>query len=235
MPAAPTMTPTASGASQARAGFGEGALDSTRSEAPAVPLGRPTKFTAELGQELCAYLREGQSIECSAGLARIATSTVYEWVRRGRAGEEPFAGFVVEYDRARAEAERVSVAIVRSARTAASGESVDDWRAHVQWLARARRGSWGDKAAVELTGTDGAALFAQMSTTELIAELRKYGIEAKMTAPFIGPDAAEVDAAVAVIAASVANDRAGAALRLRQLVTLIEDNDEAAPTGTAQS
>lgn len=67
--------------------------------------GRPTKLTDELAAVIIADIEQGVQPDAAAADAGIAPSTYFDWMQRGKAGEEPFRGFRSEVARARLAAE----------------------------------------------------------------------------------------------------------------------------------
>ncbi len=51
-------------------------------------VGRPTKLTSELTEEIAQYLRAGNYIETTAALVGINRDSIYEWLKRGAAEQE---------------------------------------------------------------------------------------------------------------------------------------------------
>ncbi|MDP3065449.1 MAG: IS630 transposase-related protein [Methanobacteriaceae archaeon] len=45
-------------------------------------MGRPTKLTQEIQDEIVEYLKTGNYVETACQLAGIATSTYYEWLKK---------------------------------------------------------------------------------------------------------------------------------------------------------
>lgn len=64
--------------------------------------GRPTRYTVELGDEICALLAEGRSLSSICAEDDMPTrSTVLLWVVKGERGDETYSGFSDSYARAR--------------------------------------------------------------------------------------------------------------------------------------
>lgn len=76
-----------------------------------------SKLTPELQERLVAFLRAGNYVETAAACAGIHKDTFYEWCKKGRKGEEPFAAFVEAVDKAIAESEARDVALIGKAAT----------------------------------------------------------------------------------------------------------------------
>lgn len=65
-------------------------------------MARPSKLTPDLHSYLIGLLRQGHTYEDVATAAGLHRNTIGEWIRRGReSGEEPYATFAAEADRAR--------------------------------------------------------------------------------------------------------------------------------------
>ncbi len=55
---------------------------------------KPTLETdSQLTERVCALLAEGVSIQTACNLCDISERAYHDWLRRGRAGEEPYAAF----------------------------------------------------------------------------------------------------------------------------------------------
>lgn len=52
-----------------------------------------SQFSEERAERVVEALRLGASREGAAACASVAPSTLYDWIRRGKAGEAPYAGF----------------------------------------------------------------------------------------------------------------------------------------------
>ncbi|MGW0485808.1 hypothetical protein [Nonomuraea sp. NPDC003214] len=155
--------------------------DTTDHEQPKI--GRPTKLTAELQDELCDYLRKGNYLVTACDLVGIHESTVYRWMERGEEAAAKaddalddddlrFLGFYWAITRARAEAEAMYVSILRQ--DAVGGATVKEVVRHadggveerqytppnskpaIEWLQRTRPERWGSRKALEVSGPGGA-------------------------------------------------------------------------------
>lgn len=102
-------------------------------------VGRPTKFSPEVTERILTAIRAGNSLRASAESANIGYTCFKEWVVRGNEGEEPFATFAAEVQRARGEAEQACVDCIFNA--AKSGQ----WQAAAWLLERSRHEDWGRK------------------------------------------------------------------------------------------
>jgi len=65
-------------------------------------MARPTLLTPELSDQLCELLEAGNYLETAAEACGISVKTVYQWLRKGAEGVEPYAAFVDAVTRARA-------------------------------------------------------------------------------------------------------------------------------------
>lgn len=92
--------------------------------------GRPPLFaSAAVRAAVLKAIRDGCPLVHAAAAAGVGRSTLREWKQRGRAGEEPYAGFLGEIQKA--EAARVAALTARVVR--ASGKS---WQAAAWYLER---------------------------------------------------------------------------------------------------
>jgi len=61
-----------------------------------VKRGRVTIFTEELGERILKGIRGGNFMETSAAMAGVHPETVRKWLKRGKEGEAPYAGWAEE-------------------------------------------------------------------------------------------------------------------------------------------
>lgn len=106
-------------------------------------MGRPSKLTKETAEKIIGLIRLGNYRETAYAAAGICRHTMRVWLRRGEAGEEPYASFAKRVEEAEAGGEARHVATLFSA-------SKDDWRAAAWILARKYSDRWGDKIQVEI-------------------------------------------------------------------------------------
>ena len=74
-------------------------------------LGRHTKLTPENQEKILSYIRVGSPIRTACLAVGVSHVQYYDWLKRGRTGEEPYATFVAEVSQARALAEVRNIAI----------------------------------------------------------------------------------------------------------------------------
>lgn len=134
---------------------------------------RPTELTDELALEIAKHLIRGSSIADACALAGIAESTYHAWVKRGEAGESPFAEFSELTRAARAEARTRLVRVVRRAATEG------DWKAAAWFLERSDRSNWGRTvdAKVEHSGPNGGPI--EIDVTKLTDDELRAIVEGK--------------------------------------------------------
>jgi hypothetical protein len=128
-------------------------------------LSRHTSWTEELQERICRSLQAGIDVQVACSIEGIGRSTYYEWQKRGRAGEEPYAGFLAATDAAMDRVERA----VTSKLLKIAMEDRGNWQAAAWWL---RFRKTGGKQQVELTGAGGAPLNGVL-TREGAEEIRK--------------------------------------------------------------
>ena len=87
--------------------------------------------------EFLAAIENGNYIETAAELAGFTKHSVYDWIKRGEAGETPFNLFSDALKRAQARAEAAEVAKVRKA-----GEDPRFWAASMTYLERRHPDRW---------------------------------------------------------------------------------------------
>ena len=133
-------------------------------------MGRPTKLTPEVQQDIVNALQAGNYFDASCGYARIAESTGYKWMARGKAeierreqgnvkpdtkqwnDEQPYVEFVEAITHATAQVEVTVIAQIRQA-------GREDWRANTWFMEHRYPDKWGRRVErQEVTGADGVAI-----------------------------------------------------------------------------
>ncbi|MBK8173172.1 MAG: hypothetical protein IPK60_22955 [Sandaracinaceae bacterium] len=92
--------------------------------------GRPTSLTPELQARVVANVLRGAYIETACGAAGILRQSMYEWLRKGQAGVEPYAEFYEAVTAARDQAELSALNSITEA-------AQSDWRAAAWYLEKA--------------------------------------------------------------------------------------------------
>jgi hypothetical protein len=149
-------------------------------------MGRPTKLTDDLRDELARHLAAGNPIKTACALVGIGESTYHKWRARGKAerervaeghancrvrkAERPFVEFMESTTRARAEASRKRVANITEA-------ADEDWRAAAWLLERREPETWGQKKRVEHAGKGGGPIQTAQVSIEEWREQQKGRIE----------------------------------------------------------
>jgi hypothetical protein len=96
---------------------------------------RPSKLTDTRAARIVAAVAAGNTRAAAAGAGGIAPSTLYDWLARGRTGEDPYAGFAERLEGAELEFERQAV-------DAWVAHFPKDWRAIAEMLARRFSDRW---------------------------------------------------------------------------------------------
>lgn len=122
-------------------------------------IGRPTKLNDELTDKLVDVFSRGQtSVESACAYVGIGKRTFYDWMARGRDGEEPFAQFSHAIEKARASAVQGYLDVIHNA--AQNGT----WQAAAWWLERVLPEQYGRKTTVDLITRD--VLVAELERME---------------------------------------------------------------------
>lgn len=114
-------------------------------------------------ESICKTLGAGVDVETAALREGINRATVYNWLKWGREGTEPYASFVEATDMALANVEtQVTYQILKA--------SKQSWQAAAWWVKwQKTRGS----QRIELTGKDGAPLSSGQLTPEAAELIRQ--------------------------------------------------------------
>lgn len=98
-------------------------------------MSRPTKCTPDVTAQVCGALRLTDNVNRACVHAGISKATFYEWIRRGKGGEEPFVDFLDATMRAREESVlRLEGLVLRAAER--------DWRCALEILRRRDPDHW---------------------------------------------------------------------------------------------
>jgi hypothetical protein len=133
-------------------------------------IGRPSKLTPELQDEIVKYVRVGNSVATAALLCGVERSTVFRWLALGR-GARPgvLRDFFIAMQEARAHAEAAALAMIRLAAGGAEGKP-GDWRAAAWYLEHCRPRRFRTVQRTELTGKNAAAIEIERSADEVTDE-----------------------------------------------------------------
>jgi transposase len=157
----------------------------------AVPkkVGRPTKITIEIQNEIVRAIRSGNYLETAASYVGLAHSTVRDWVRRGEReasrleedvdarpikSETPFMEFSVAIKKAQAAAEIRDVIIIGDA---ARGT----WQAAAWRLERKYPDRWGKRESHEISGPGGKPVQVEEVKQRLIQKFNSLNIISNST------------------------------------------------------
>lgn len=94
--------------------------------------GRPTILTDSLQEKIVALVLRGAYIETACGASGVPRQLMYEWLRKGQAGVEPFAKFYLAITEARDQAEFNALNCITTAAVAG------DWKAAAWYLEKAQ-------------------------------------------------------------------------------------------------
>lgn len=128
-------------------------------------MGRPTKLTPEVQQRIVEALLSGLYVEDAVILGGIAEDTYYEWVKRGKTGEEPFASFSEAVESAGVVSSSQALVTVR-----AGGMG---WQGSAWFLERRYPAKWGRRDPDH--GLKTKLLEAELETVKAKLELLKAG------------------------------------------------------------
>lgn len=119
-------------------------------------MGRPTKLTPEIQERIIQALSAGNYQDTAARFAGIDPSTFYRWMDDGAKDDaDPlFKEFREAVEKARAQAEVRSVALIQNA---ANGGT---WQAAAWWLERSHPQKWGRQQRImqEISGPAGGPI-----------------------------------------------------------------------------
>lgn len=107
----------------------------------------PVKVTPEVREIICNMLRKGHFLVTALARAGVSRNALRIWRERAAQDEEPYASFMAEIEKAKAEGEDLHVSnLVRAGET--------DWRASQFLLKQRWAKRWGEKETkVKLSGS----------------------------------------------------------------------------------
>jgi hypothetical protein len=147
-------------------------------------VGRPTKITAEIQNEIVMAIRGGNYLETAASYVGLSQSTLRDWIRRGAReherlerdqdarpikSETPFLDFSVAVRKAQAASEVSDVAIIGAAARAS-------WQAAAWRLERKYPDRWGRRESHEISGPGGGPLQVEEIREKLLQKLNVLNI-----------------------------------------------------------
>ena len=101
-----------------------------------LPKGRLTRFNDDICKIIIDAVTEGNTLECAAGLAGIAKSTLSLWMTQGGLGHKTYVGFYEQMKKAEAESQSKLVKTITTA-------SERTWTAAAWMLERKYPETWG--------------------------------------------------------------------------------------------
>lgn len=97
-------------------------------------MGKPTSWTPEVQAVIVEAIRRGNYKVTACALAGIHRDTLNDWEHRGARGDEPYASFLAELQRAEADAE---TGLLEEIRTAEGGKDATPWQSRA-WVMERR-------------------------------------------------------------------------------------------------
>ncbi len=114
--------------------------------------GRPTDLTPEVQATVIAAIRRGNYRDTAAKLAGITRQTIWNWEKRGEAGEAPYAEFFDALQKAESESEDSLLAEIRNAQPAEKGgQGADLWQAKAWIMERRWPKRWAQRVRQAVT------------------------------------------------------------------------------------
>ena len=135
--------------------------------------GQPTSCTPQLIERAEKLLAGGHPVRAMCRALRISHTAHYGWMKRGEAGEQPWADYVAAVHAGMAEAEAIALKAVRAA-------IPDDFRAATWWLEHVMPEDYG-RQRIEVTGSEGGPV--QVDLRAKIAEVLAERSDAQAGVP----------------------------------------------------
>ena len=131
-------------------------------------MSRKTSLTPEIQEKIVGLIKLGNYVDTTCKIVGIHKDTLYEWLKRGRTGEEPFATFMVAFEEAIGQAEAMLIAGIRAA-------GKEHWQA-MAWMAERRFNKrWGRPERGDVDDAD--------DSTDEGAKARRHVVEIRLSAP----------------------------------------------------
>lgn len=114
--------------------------------------GRPNKLTPERQERILECLRKGYSMQATAALSGVGKTTIYDWLRKAREGDEMYAVFLEAMEHAAATFESEAVdAIVGAGKDG-------KWQAYAWMIERKHPERYGRHTTTRHEGHEGGAI-----------------------------------------------------------------------------
>lgn len=126
-------------------------------------MARPSKLTPDIGERISKLIAAGVPIGTACQVEGITRKTLSNWRKRAEAGEQDFAAFWSQVEKALAKAEAaITMHVVKAAQ--------HDWRAGAWWLERRSPKTYGNKQTVRVEKP-----LPELSEEELEAAIAQHG------------------------------------------------------------
>jgi len=123
-------------------------LDSEITESkPVKRIGRNTKLTPEVQKKIVNLITAGNYVETACGAVGVSHASFYNWLERGRQGEQPFLDFLDAVKKAETVSEALYLEYIRKA-------APETWQAAAWYLERRNYQKWGKKTQVDVNVKD---------------------------------------------------------------------------------
>lgn len=129
---------------------------------------RPSKLDQARAAAIVASVKGGAGRRDAARASGVATSTVQEWIRKGREGHADYAAFAEAIDIADS-----SAVVVAESKLYTLGVQEGDVRALMTWLRAKRPKKYGERFKVDATGRSSVSVEELAALTAAAQELRK--------------------------------------------------------------
>ena len=128
-------------------------------------MGRPTKLTPELQEELLKALKGGTYVEDACAYVGLGVTTFYRWMNEAQSEDatDELREFRAAVEKARASAVVRNVALLQKA-------AEDSWQAAAWWLERTRPDHYGRRT--NIAGPNGGAIEIKTDDAEREERLR---------------------------------------------------------------
>ena len=111
----------------------------------------PRKYTRAVHDRICDEIRKGNRPVVAASIAGITSSTFYEWIRRGKAGDPHLFEFSEDVELAYNQAEAEAVGVIKESFSSEDPTARDTDNAR-WWLERARPDGFSKQVRTQVDG-----------------------------------------------------------------------------------
>ena len=149
-----------------------------------------------VAKKILAFIRRGNTLETSAGVAGVHKDSLLDWLARGRRvgtkeeqpGDADYSEFCNQVYFAKCEAEALVFDTIRKTMGGpASGPGAKNWQAGAWWIVRRNPKAWAPPTKTQITGPNGGPI-QTVDMTKLSDDELRQAIEGTLRPAGNGPE-----------------------------------------------